>query len=108
METPSFRAGRSHMLNVFNKYPDHAPVILKPIDFKLAKTKFLIKKSMTFNQAISAFRTRNEILSNQAYFFFNCNNQLIQSSDTIGNIWALFGNIDKVLYISVRCESTFG
>ena len=91
-----------------DKYPNCYPIILvSGNDEKLTKTKMLVPKDSSFSNLMSQIRVHNKLSSKEAYFIF-INNMLINTTDTIENIYMQHKADNGFLYITVKKENAFG
>ena len=90
-------------------YPNCYPIILKVSDEtqELNKCKLLVPKDSSVSNLMSQIRHHNKLNSKDAYFLF-INNILINTSESIENIYIEHKSQNGFLYITVKKENTFG
>lgn len=92
-----------------DKYPNCYPIVLLSGDENkpLTKTKMLVPKDSSFSNLMSQIRLHNKLSSKEAYFLF-VNNMLINTNDTIENLYMANRSDNGFLYITVKKENAFG
>jgi len=96
------------MQEILQRYPNKLPVIFKSTEISLRRRKYLIDKGFTFGQIISVIRSREHVKSELALFFFTETNVLIPVTQLLESVYNLHANNDKILYIHIKKENTFG
>jgi len=118
MDNKTFEERLYYSNKLLSRYPDRIPIIIeKDKDVILENYKYLLPKNINIGEFMSIIRTKMNIANKQAIFTFvkNCNNDfekenyiLVPMSESIENIYNMYKNKDKFLYIKFGIENTFG
>lgn len=107
----SFEDRLQESTKVMEKYPNKVPIIVsKNTDSGLQdidKNKYLVSNDMVLSQFIYTIRKRIKLESSEALFFF-IGNTIPNNSKTIGELYNLYKDKDRFLYITYNSENTFG
>ena len=97
---------------LLEKYPTRVPIILirhhtcRP-EVKIARTRFLIPRDLSFSSVNIAVRRRLNLSPQQSIFLF-CQGSILPSSQTTGNVYNTYKDTDGFLYVYYTTENTFG
>lgn len=102
----------SEASKIKKKYPDKIPVIIKKSSMcnnlnEIDRNKYLIPHDLCIGQLSYIVKKRLNIDSTTAIFLF-CNNTILNSSNTINELYNQQKNSDGFLYIEYTSENTFG
>lgn len=107
----SFEDRLQESTKVMVKYPHKVPIIVsKNTDSSLQnidKNKYLVSDDLVLSQFIYTIRKRIKLESSEALFFF-IGNTIPNNSKTIGELYNLYKDKDRFLYITYNSENTFG
>ena len=93
---------------ILEKYTDRVPVIVDcKKDINISKNKYIVQKELSVAQFIYIIKKRIDVHSSQAIFLV-CNNRLVNSTDTMDNIYHYNKHSDGFLYIILSLENVFG
>ena len=104
---------REKVENMLIKYPDKIPVVLKVDEkntkIKLTQKKFLIPHDLTVSQFMFTIRKRISLSPTEAIFIFFNDKEMANQSDIMQNVYHQCRNkVDKILYVTIATENTFG
>ena len=107
----SFKDRLKESTRIKLKHSDKIPVIIdkyKTKDLKqINKHKYLLPNDLTIAQFLFVIRKKIQLSPDQTIFIF-CNNILLISNKTIGEVYDLYKDDDKFLYLYYDIENTFG
>ena len=96
------------MDDVIRRHPDRVPVqIHDESDFDVDRKKYLIPKDMSLRDFITYIRKRIKLRPCEALFII-MGDILPPISSTFGDLYREHADDDKLLYIILKKESTFG
>ena len=102
---------KNESTKIILKYPDKIPVIVNKCNNSplntLNKNKFLVEKDMKFMNFVFIIRKNIELDKSQSLFTL-VNNTLVNSNQTMGEIYNDHKNEDGFLYVVYTSENTFG
>jgi hypothetical protein len=102
---------REKIENMLVKYPDKIPVVLKVSDqkIKLSQKKFLIPNDLSVAQFMFTIRKRMTLSPTDAIFIYFNDKDMANQSEIIQAVYERCRNpIDKILYVTIATENTFG
>ena len=98
-----------YILKQFNN--EKIPIIIKYIEgckkLPLEKEKYIIRRNMTLSEFHYVLNKKIKITKQQSIVLF-INNTLQLNSSTMGSLYNEYKDTDDILYITLRCENTFG
>lgn len=91
------------------KHPTRVPVWIEGYkgEIQIDRNKYLIEKDMMISNVIYIIRQRIKLSSKKAMFVF-INNTIPPTSMTIGQLYSNEKSDNGMLYITYKCENTFG
>lgn len=108
----SFEKRSEESKRIMEKYDNRVPVIVEKdpkSDLKdMEKSKFLAPHDLTLGQFLYVIRKRIDIDPSVALFIFVNENVLVNTSETIINIYEKHKDEDGFLYILYCSENVFG
>jgi microtubule-associated protein 1 light chain len=103
---------REKITNMLVKYPDKIPVVLKITNenkIKMEQKKFLIPNDLTLTEFMFTIRRRMTLNSTQAFFIYFNDKYMERQTETMQNIYNKYQSPDdKILYVTISAENTFG
>ena len=96
---------------MLQRYPDRVPIIIEPRDTStpsIDKTKYMAPRDLMFGQLFYVVRRRLSMASGQGLFFFLNDRTLVNSSQTIADVYERKRDDDGFLYVTYSLENTFG
>ena len=97
---------------MLRKYPERVPIICEKSKNEnyypdITKIKYMVPINFTVGQFIYIIRQQLKLGPEKAIFIF-INNIIPSTSLTIGDVYYLYRDDDKFLYINYSSENTFG
>lgn len=90
-------------------YPDRIPVILKPKNIELTKTKFLVSSDICLGAFIAYLRQKHLKINNEQGIVIFIGTVIPKVSETLRELDEKYGDKDmNCLYMTVASENTFG
>lgn len=103
---------REKVENMLVKYPDKIPVVIKIKDenkVKLSQKKFLIPNDLSVAQFMFTIRKRMTLSPTEAIFIYFNDKDMANQSEIIQTVYERCKNpVDKILYVTIVTENTFG
>jgi hypothetical protein len=110
---PANHIDREKIENMLVKYPDKIPVVLKikgdENKIKLSQKKFLIPNELSVAQFMFTIRKRMTLSHTEAIFVYFNDKDMANQSEILQSVYERYKNpIDKILYVTIATENTFG
>ena len=104
---------REKIENMLVKYPDKIPIVLKLKDdehkINLKQKKFLIPNELSVAQFMFTIRKRMTLSPTDAIFIYFNDKDMANHSEMLQTVYERYKNpIDKILYVTIATENTFG
>lgn len=105
------KMNRQKYLDIKQKYPNHVPVIMQPVESKqkktLDKTKYIVPNETTVGDFMNIIRRRLKVGSSEALFFF-VNNTMQTGSTLMSQVHCEHSDSNGFLYMKYGLEQTYG
>jgi GABA(A) receptor-associated protein len=108
----NFSQRKEESLRVLTKYPERVPIICEKSNQRnlpdLDKKKYLVPRDLTVGQFGYVIRRRMNLKQEESLFIFINNETIASTSDTIGNLYNKYKDIDGFVYVNYSKENVFG
>jgi GABA(A) receptor-associated protein len=100
-------------LSITSKFPDKLPIIVEKMKnvkstvSDIPKNKFLIPNDLVVSQMMCIIRKYLELAPAESVYLFT-NDVLLNSTDTLNDVYQKYKDADGFLYIFYTLENTFG